>query len=140
MAFVFSLALIGLGLLARALVSDWQIPQEWINNALAASDVAPDPFNFEGVITLSAVSFGFLSGLAWWIKKFGFPKIETKGALLIVRYLLGMVGLAILYIGLKVILPEDPEILGLVLRFLRYALVGFWVTAGAPMIFRKLKI
>jgi len=59
---------------------------------------------------------------------------------LIVRYLLGMAGLAILYIGLKLILPEEPEFLGLVLRFFRYALVGFWVTAGAPIIFKKLKI
>ena len=140
LAFTLSLALIGLGLLARALVSGWQMPQEWISNALAASDVAPDPFNFEGVITLAAVAFGFLAGLAWWVNKYGFPKIETKGLRLIVRYLLGMAGLAILYLGLKLILPEEPEILGLALRFVRYSLVGFWVTAGAPMIFRKLKI
>ncbi len=140
LAFTLSVFLIGLGLLARVLVSGWQIPQEWITNALAASDVVPDPFNFEGVITLAAVAFGFLAGLAWWVKKYGFPKIETKGALLIVRYLLGMVGLAILYLGLKLILPAEPEFLGLALRFLRYSLVGFWVTAGAPMVFKKLKI
>lgn len=140
LAFTLSVVLIGLGLLARALVNDWQIPQEWINNALAASDVVPDPFNFEGVITLAAVAFGFLAGLAWWVKKYGFPKIETKGVLLIVRYLVGIAGLAILYIGLKLILPEEPEILGLILRFVRYSLVGCWVTAGAPMVFRKLRI
>ena len=91
LAFTLSLVLIGLGLLARVLVGDWQIPQEWITNALSASDAAPAPFNFEGVITLAAVAFGFLAGLAWWVKKYGFPIIETKGALLIVRYLLGMV-------------------------------------------------
>jgi membrane-associated phospholipid phosphatase len=140
LAFTFSVALIGLGLLARVIVSGWQMPQEWINNALAASDVVPDPFNFEGVITLAAVAFGFLAGLAWWVNKYGFPKIETKGVMLVVRYLLGMVGLGILYIGLKVVLPEEPEILGYVLRFVRYGLVGFWVTAGAPLLFKKLKI
>lgn len=140
LAFLFSLALIGLALLARLLISGWQMPAVWSQNAVAVSEVAPDPLNISGSVTLAGVAFGFLGGLAWWIKKYGMPQVGKKTYKLIFRYLLGMAGLAILYVGLKLILPEDPELLGLFLRFIRYGLVGLWVTAGAPLLFRKLKV
>ena len=140
LAFLFSLVLIGMALLARLLINGWQIPALWIQNALAASDVVPDPLNISGSVTLAGVAFGFLGGLAWWVKKYGIPQVGKKTYRLIVRYLLGMVGLAILYVGLKLVLPEEPVVLGSILRFIRYALVGIWVTAGAPLLFRKLKV
>ena len=139
-AFLFSLALIGLALLARLLIGGWTMPAVWSQNAFAASEVAPDPLNISGSVTLAGVAFGFLGGLAWWIKKYGMPQVGKKTYRLILRYLLGMAGLAILYVGLKLVLPEEPELLGNILRFIRYALVGIWVTAGAPLLFRKLKV
>ena len=139
-AFLFSLALIGLALLARLLVGGWQMPAVWSQNAFASSEVTPDPFNISGSVTLAGVAFGFLGGLAWWIKKYGMPEVGKKTYRLILRYLLGMAGLAVLYVGLKLVLPEEPELLGNILRFIRYALVGIWVTAGAPLLFRKLKV
>lgn len=139
-AFFFSLALIGLAWLARLLIGNWQIPAAWTQNALAGSGVSPDPLNMSGSVTLAGVAFGFLGGLAWWIKKFGMPQVGKKTYRLILRYLLGMAGLAILYVGLKMVLPEEPELLGSILRYIRYALIGIWVTAGAPLVFRKLKV
>ena len=140
LAFLFSMFLIGLALLARLLVNGWQIPADWIQNALAGSGAAPDPLNIEGSITLAGVAFGFLGGLAWWVKKYGNPQVGKKSFKLILRYLLGMVGLIILYLGLKLVLPENPVFLGQVLRFIRYALIGVWVTAGAPFLFKKINI
>ena len=93
LAFLFSLVLIGMALLARLLISGWQMPALWTQNALAASDVVPDPLNISGSVTLAGVAFGFLGGLAWWIKKYGMPQVGKKTYRLIVRYLLGMVGL-----------------------------------------------
>jgi membrane-associated phospholipid phosphatase len=140
LAFLFSLALIGLAMLARLLVGSWQMPAIWAQNAFAGSEALPDPFNISGPVTLAGVAFGFLGGLAWWIKKYGIPEVGKKTYRLIFRYLLGMAGLAILYVGLKIVLPEEPELLGMILRFVRYALVGFWVTAGGPLIFKKLRL
>ncbi len=139
-SFLVSMALIGLSVAAKAIASSWSMPADWTNNALAVSPDAPDPFNIEGVITMAGVAFGFLAGLAFWVKKYGAPQVGKKSFRLILRYLLGMAGLAVLYLGLKMVFPEDPELLGQILRFVRYALVGVWVTAGAPLIFRKLKI
>ncbi len=139
-AFLFALLLIGMALFARLLISNWQMPAAWSQNAIAVSQVAPDPLNLEGVVTLAGVAFGFLGGLAWWVKKFGMPQVGKKTAKLILRYLVGMVGVAILYLGLKLVFPEDPILLGMVLRFVRYTLVGVWVTAGAPLVFKKLNL
>lgn len=140
LAFLVSMALIGLAMAGRAIVNSWSMPTEWTQNALAVGAAAPDPYNIEGVITMAGVAFGFLGGLAFWVKKYGTPQVGKKSFKLILRYLLGMAGLAILYVGLKLIFPEDPELLGQFLRFVRYTLVGVWVTAGAPLLFKKLNI
>ena len=55
-----------------------------------------------------------------------------------VRFLVGIVGLLILYLGLKAIFPGEGEPLYLALRFVRYCLVGLWAGLGAPWLFRKL--
>jgi len=140
LAFLFSMSLILLALLARLLVQGWQIPAEWAQNALVAGDIPINPLDMSGSITLAGVAFGFLAGLAFWVKRHGMPEIGKRTYKLIFRYLLGMAGLALIYVGLKMVLTEEPEILGQVFRYIRYALIGVWVTAIAPSIFKKLKI
>jgi hypothetical protein len=134
------MSLILLALLARLLVGGWQMPVEWTQNSLLASEIVPAPFDLSGSITLAGVAFGFLGGLAFWVKRYGMPEIGKKTYKLIFRYLIGMAGLAVIYVGLKMILPEEPELLSQVFRYIRYALIGVWVTAVAPLIFKKLKI
>jgi hypothetical protein len=52
-----------------------------------------------------------------------------------VRYLVGIGGLLVIYIGLKVgFAGMEPTWL---LRFVRYGLVGLWVAAGAPLLFNR---
>jgi hypothetical protein len=38
------------------------------------------------------------------------------------------------------IFPEQPVVLGFILRFVRYTIIGFWVTYLAPLVFKKLKL
>lgn len=140
LAFLLSMTLILLALLARLLVGGWQMPVEWTHNAFIASETTLDPFDMSGSVTLAGVAFGFLGGLAYWVKRYGLPEIGKKTYKLIFRYLLGMAGLAVIYVGLKMALPEEPVLLGQVMRYIRYALIGVWVTAFAPLIFKKLKI
>jgi hypothetical protein len=58
----------------------------------------------------------------------------------LLRYLVGLVGIFILYFGLKLLLPEEPLMIGIVIRYARYALIGFWVTFLAPWLFRRLHL
>ena len=56
------------------------------------------------------------------------------------RFLVGAIGLLAIYFGLKLVFPAEGEPLYLVLRAVRYALVGLWVTLGAPWLFRRLRL
>ena len=42
--------------------------------------------------------------------------------------------------GLGEIFPRGDGLLVYSLRFLRYALVGWWVTGGAPWVFMRFKL
>lgn len=139
-AFLFSIALILLGFLARASAVGWTLPQEWVNLALAAGAEKPDPFNIEGVITIAGVAFGFLGGYAWWRNKYGVYEIKCSALKRLARYAFGLLGIVVLYFGLKILFPDEPVLLSAILRFVRYALIGLWVTFFAPLFFRWLRL
>ncbi len=140
LSFVLGVVIILLGFGFQTISASWQMPAEWINNAALTGGAVPDPFNIEGIITLGGVAFGFMSGYAIWVKKFGQPKALGSVVKRFARYLVGIVGVIALYLGLKMIFPEEPLVLGYILRFVRYTLIGLWVTYFAPLIFKKLKL
>ena len=78
LSFLFGVSFIVLGVLARASASNWTLPQEWINTALAAGAEQPDPFNLEGVVTIAGVAFGFTSGYAVWRHLYGVYEIRCS--------------------------------------------------------------
>ncbi len=57
-----------------------------------------------------------------------------------VRFLVGMVGMSVLYFGLSAVFPHEGQPLYFALRFVRYALVGLWAGLGAPWLFLKLRL
>ena len=57
-----------------------------------------------------------------------------------VRFLVGLLGLLVLYLGLKMLFPAEGEPLYFILRVVRYALVGLWAGLGAPWLFRRLRL
>ncbi|KAF0110961.1 MAG: PAP2 superfamily protein [Chloroflexi bacterium] len=137
---LFSASIILLGLLSKAASANWVMPSLWSETALQTGGEIPDPFNIEGLVTLAGVAFGFLSGFAWWVKKYGVLIIEGSFSKRFLRYFVGIVGVIIFYLGLKMIFPEDPLLLGIILRFTRYGMIGLWVSALAPALFVKLGI
>jgi membrane-associated phospholipid phosphatase len=56
------------------------------------------------------------------------------------RFLVGVVGILILYLGLSLLFPSEGEPLYLVLRVVRYASLGLWATLGAPWLFLRLDL
>jgi undecaprenyl-diphosphatase len=54
------------------------------------------------------------------------------------RFLVGGVGLAALYVSLKLILPSEGEPLYFAARFLRYTILGLWGGLAAPWLFARL--
>lgn len=139
-AFLVSLLLIGIGLGITYFASSWPIPNEWVNQAIQSGEMAPDPYNIDGYFTIAGVWFGFAGGYAWLLHKKGTLSISGKTGKRITRYLLGLVGVVIIYAGLKLIFPTSPDWLGYIFRYIRYALLGLWVSALAPLLFEKLHL
>ena len=56
----------------------------------------------------------------------------------VLRFALGVIGLMILWFGLRSLFPRDTSLTSQVLLYLRCAFTGFWVAYAAPLMFIKL--
>ena len=137
-AFLASLLIIFISLIPYAWLKStgWQAPPAW-------AEYARNAITISNSFTTAGTFFGLMSGLAWFNHQGGFD----PGGLLwkrFVRFLFGAIGVLILYLGLKVltglIIPDSDALLSLLLRYIRYFLVGAWVTAGAPWFFVRLNL
>jgi membrane-associated phospholipid phosphatase len=111
---------------------------------------------YAGDKRIPAIFLGFGLGYSLMIFSFPFGARGTTGSgiprpiLTGLRFILGFFGALVIYLGLRLVLPgEDSLFAGLsqwgraspyyeLGRFLRYGLLGLWVSAGAPRIFLNL--
>lgn len=137
-AFVISLLLIAMCLLSHAHLDGYTFPAEWANNALRAGPL-PEPASVENVFTSAGSLFGMAAGVAWLASRGGY---QTAGSVTqrALRYVIGLIGVMIFWEGLGAVLPRGEEWIPLLLRYVRYTLVGFWITAGAPWLFIHFKL
>jgi membrane-associated phospholipid phosphatase len=141
--FAISIALTLIGVAARSLVlsNGFELLEKWVTNAaLAQPEEAIDPLNLNGLITNTGGLFGLACGAIWINQSGGFNAASGPWWKRIVRFLVGLVGIAILWQGLGAVLPRTPDLTGYTLRYLRYALVGYWATGIAPWLFVKIGI
>lgn len=85
----------------------------------------------------SGVFLGTAVGAIFMFEKVRFEARSGTIARKAVRLLLGLAGLAVLYVGVKMIAPGEGEANYALFRFVRYGLLGAWVSFGAPWVFVK---
>ena len=138
-AFLVSMVFVVLGFGVTSLRKDYQIPETWLTNAALAKAETPEPISPDGIFTSAGIFFGLGAGAAWIMSMGGFQASGPmeKRAL---RYIVGLVGVLILYLVLGKIFPRNADFISYALRFLRYTLIGFWVAGGAPWVFKKFKL
>lgn len=138
LAFAGSLLFIALGMLSNARLNGYSFPTEWTENALRAGPL-PTPDSVEDIFTAAGSFFGFALGSAWIASLGGY---QTEGSVTnrALRYVIGLIGVMIFWEGLGAILPRGDAWLPLILRYLRYTLVGFWMMGGAPWLFFHFKL
>jgi membrane-associated phospholipid phosphatase len=139
LAFAASMILVLIGAYFVNGLSGYQFPQEWIANAQRAGTEVPDPVSMDGILTSGGLLFGLGTGAAWVVSMGGF-QAEGSIANRALRYFIGLIGVVILWMGLGAVFPRDEEIVSYSLRYLRYALTGFWVAGGAPWLFFRFKL
>jgi membrane-associated phospholipid phosphatase len=146
-AFLASLLFIVLGYGTWVLRSGYQIPAEWVENALFAGAEEPEPVVANSVFTSAGTLFGLAAGAAWILSMGGFQVPSGVGSLAndplakrAIRYVIGLIGVLILYLGLGAVFPRGDGFIFYLLRYIRYALIGWWVAGGAPWIFVRFKL
>ena len=108
--------------------------------------------------TMPALLLGFCVGYTFMKRRFPFSsRGEINGKrpgvpVFSLRALVGFAGLAIIYAALRLVLPGEGSLFASIPlwgetspfyelgRFVRYCLVGFWASAGAPYVFRRMGI
>ena len=56
----------------------------------------------------------------------------------LISFLVGVIGIGIIYLGLKLILPSEGQSFYQLSRFFRYLLLGLWISFGAPWLFIRM--
>ncbi|MBL8100794.1 MAG: phosphatase PAP2 family protein [Anaerolineales bacterium] len=138
-SFIASLILMALGLSVTALRSNFQTPSLWIDNTLLAGTEIPAPIDANNIFTSAGTFFGLALGVAWIHVQGGY-QADGPAWKRVLRYVIGLIGVLILWMGLGEIFPRGDGVLVYSLRFIRYTLVGFWITGGAPWVFKHFNL
>jgi membrane-associated phospholipid phosphatase len=141
LAFAASMLLLIISLAGLAFVPPADPPQ-WEITAARAISLAPGESAINsrvttGMVGVAGTFFGLVAGAILIFQRGGFDARGTwwKRA---VRFALGVIGVGILWLGLRMVFPRDASLVSQGLRYLRCALTGFWVAYGAPWVFIKL--
>jgi glycerophosphoryl diester phosphodiesterase/membrane-associated phospholipid phosphatase len=134
-AFALSAAIIAVGWVVRVGVAGWEFPAAWIGAGDAGLE---DGARALGEIVMRAAAlFGLLAGAVVARMGGGFDSGGSVSAR-IGRYLLGLVGVLVLWQGLGAVFPDGEELVPLLLRYVRYAAIGLWIGGLAPLLFVRL--
>ena len=141
LAFAASMVLLTISMIGLAFVPPADPPQ-WEITAARALSLAPGqsaihPRDTTHILGVAGTFFGLAAGAILIFKRGGF---STRGPWWkrVLCFVLGMIGATILSLGLRIVLPRDASFASQVLRYMRYALTGFWVSYAAPWVFIKL--
>jgi glycerophosphoryl diester phosphodiesterase/membrane-associated phospholipid phosphatase len=127
---VASLALLAPAMLLSGRLVGVSFPWPGMVDPLAATGASH-------VVTPAATLAGFGIGLALLLERGGFDHRGPVGRR-VARVAVGLVGVVVFWQGLGLVFPGGEEPLALLLRYLRYALVGAWVGGFAPLLFVRL--
>jgi len=140
--FVISLVILLIGALILSNVrASWQLPPEWIGNAaLQAPDEMINPLSLQDLIIATGTFFGLVAGAILFNARLDFNADGSWGKRL-GRFLIGAIGVLIIWQGLGVLsdlMAVDESVMGYILRYIRFGLIGAWISAFGPLLFIRL--
>ncbi len=133
----FALAWLILGARVERLVAAWNIRVRVVLVAVLA--LGMNALNMRDT-SMSGVFFGTALGAIALFEKVRFDASSGSLGRKAIRLALGLAGMALIYLGGKLLSPEAGARNYALIRFVRYGLVGAWVSLGAPWLFVRLKL
>jgi hypothetical protein len=112
-------------------------PAAWAENAARIAPIFPR--NPDPIVSLAGLIAGMGIGLAGknrWAPFDAQGNAEQR----VLRFLLGLSVTLFLWGGLSILWSEPAQPGALILRYLRYGLVGLWTVFGAPWLFLRWKL
>jgi membrane-associated phospholipid phosphatase len=141
LSFLVSIGMILFGGLILNQVQGFRMPEIWLENIRSAFPTVEvvEPIALSDQVSLGGAFFGLTLGYTILFNQSGF---KTQGSWwqMILRYLVGVVGIVILWYGLDLVFPEGENFPAYAFRYLRYFLVGFWMTYLGPLVFMQLRL
>jgi membrane-associated phospholipid phosphatase len=138
-AFSLSMVFILLGAAAKTSLGDWTLPAVWVENAAIAypEEGIGNPLALAGIIGNSGALFGLILGVTLLPLFGGF---DAGGAYWkrAARFMIGVIGVLLIWRGLGMLLPSGENLVAFVFRYLRYAMIGAWISCFAPLLFIKM--
>jgi membrane-associated phospholipid phosphatase len=131
-----SIVFILLSQLAIVSFGSWQVPVEWSALAFAQTSVAIDPVSMRDTLMAAGLLFGAAAGATLSAEYIPYGTDGTKSSKA-ARYTLGIIVLGLLWLALSSS-TKRPDLAGSAMTYIRAALVGLWITAGAPYLFRRI--
>lgn len=132
-SFVISGVILAAALAINMAYAGWTAPETW--NYVKEIK----PASLETLIAMSGSLLGTLIG-ASVMHKLGWFDASGPWWQRVLRFLVGSIGLFLIWYGLKKVLPQGDDLLASSLRYGRYALLSLWVQLGAPLLFFKLRL
>lgn len=122
----------------RALVREWPLPTQVVL-ATVIPAVFAIIFPVRGTVSALGALAGVGVGFAFSVRHLS---LNAAGPWWqrVARFVVGAIALIALYIGPRLVLPSGDAPVDLVFRFLRYAVLGLWISLGAPWLFDRLHL
>lgn len=134
--FTYSIIMILAGAVIISAAGGYQVPHDWLVNAhIAYPEEALEPLSLDGSITSAAAMFGLAVGYFWVHEAGGFKANSGKWWQKILRFGIGLIGVAALWMGLGQVFPGNQDLVSYVLRYVRYGLIGLWISGIGPRLF-----
>jgi membrane-associated phospholipid phosphatase len=135
-ALVLSGAVVAASQLAILSLGAWQVPAAWSGLAFAKTDTAIDPLSMGDTLLPAGILFGIVAGAgicAAYLRYHAGGSASHRAAR-------AVPGLLVIFLILAVLdgATKAPGLAGPGMTFVRSALIGLWITLGAPFVFCRL--
>jgi len=137
-ALLASLLILGLNIVARLALGNWQFPLDWLVNASRAGGDIPAPLNPTNANASTGALLGLLLGAVSVHRSGGFAAGGGTPGQKVARYGIGLAGTLLLWFGLGKVFQTPDDFLSYCLQYVQFALVGLWFTGIAPLVFIRL--
>jgi membrane-associated phospholipid phosphatase len=114
----------------------WDLPAAWADQAYTATGIPINPLSPRDVLMAAGILFGAGAGAVISGNTF-LPGARGTRMQKTARYLVGIAVMIVIWAGLSAA-AKSPGIYGDAMAYVRAAIAGFWITAGAPFLFSRL--